>query len=137
MKLTKMQRVTLYAMFDGRCAYCGELLGARMHADHKAPVLRGYSESSAENPNGILHPGRDVVENMMPACAPCNLDKASYSLDQWRGKLERSAASLARYSSTYRHAFRFGLVRPVAEHVVFHFERVTADHESAAGKGGA
>ncbi|MBV6321930.1 HNH endonuclease [Duganella sp. HSC-15S17] len=112
-------------MFVGRCAYCGDPLGGRWHADHKDPVLRGYAEPSAENPTGILHTHRDVIDNMMPSCAPCNLDKASYTLEQWRTKLEGSAASLTRYSSTYRHAFRFGLVRPVAERVTFHFERAT------------
>jgi 5-methylcytosine-specific restriction endonuclease McrA len=124
LKLTKIQRATLREMFGGLCAYCGQSLGDRWHADHKEPVLRGYAPTSEENPLGILHTQRDQIENLMPACAPCNLDKASYSLDQWRGKLERSASSLQRYSSTYRHAFRFGLVAPIAEKVVFHFEKV-------------
>lgn len=123
MKLTKTQRATLAAMFGGVCAYCGQPLGDRWHADHKEPVLRGYAPTSSDNPTGILHVHRDAIENLMPACAPCNLDKASYSIDQWRRKLEGSAASLARYSSTYRHAFRFGLVKPVAEHVTFYFEK--------------
>jgi 5-methylcytosine-specific restriction endonuclease McrA len=127
LKLTKAQRATLAAMFDGRCAYCGELLGARWHADHKEPIMRGYKEKSSENPHGAWHAHRDTIDNLMPACAPCNLDKATHSLDQWRRKLEGSAASLARYSSTYRHAFRFGLVKPVLEHVTFHFERVAAE----------
>lgn len=60
--------------------------------------------------------------NLMPACPPCNLDKAMYSVDQWRLKLEGSAASLARYSSTYRHALRFGLVAPISYRVTFYFE---------------
>lgn len=124
MKLTKSQRATLRTMFDGRCAYCGEPLGDRWHADHKEPVYRGYAIASSDNPDGILHAHRDVIANMMPACAPCNLDKTCYTVDQWRKKLEGSAASLARYSSTYRHAFRFGLVKPVLERVTFHFERV-------------
>jgi hypothetical protein len=122
-KLTKAQRATLHEMYDGRCAYCGSLLGDRWHADHFEPVLRGYAPSSDTNPSGILHLARDVVENLMPACAPCNLDKASYTLEQWRGKLSGSVASLQRYSSTWRHALRFGLVAPSAVSVVFYFER--------------
>ena len=124
MKLTKAQRATLAAMFGGVCAYCGQPLGDRWHADHKEPIMRGYEEKTADNPQGAWHAHRDTLDNLMPACAPCNLDKASYSIEHWRSKLEGSAASLARYSSTYRHAFRFGLVKPVAERVTFHFERI-------------
>jgi len=123
MILNKAQRATLRELFGGVCAYCGQPLGDRWHADHKEPVLRGYAPISDENPSGVLHMNRDVIENLVPACAPCNLDKASYSIDQWRRKLEGSAASLERYSSTYRHAFRFGLVAPIQEKVTFYFER--------------
>lgn len=124
MRLTKAQRATLHSMFEGRCAYCGQQLGERWHADHHEAVLRGYAEPSASNPQGILHPQRDTIDNMMPSCAPCNLDKTSYTLEQWRAKLAKSCDSLTRYSSTYRHAVRFGLVRDTQQPVVFYFERV-------------
>lgn len=123
-KLTKAQRQTLRDMFGGLCAYCGKPLGDRWHADHLEPVLRGYAEKSTSNPHGIQHQHRDTIENMMPACAPCNLDKTSFSLEQWRAKLEKSCASLLRYSSTYRHALRFGLVADTGIKVTFHFERI-------------
>jgi len=122
-KLTKSQRDQLRGKFGGRCAYCGQELGARWHADHMLPVLRGYAETTDINPHGIMHMARDTIENLVPACASCNLDKASYSLEQWRTKLAGSVASLARYSSTWRHAHRFGLVADTAATVVFHFER--------------
>lgn len=122
-KLTKAQRASLHAMFDGRCAYCGAELGNRWHSDHKEPVLRDYAPKTSENPQGMLHLNRDTMENQVPACSPCNLDKASMSLEQWRTKLESSIASLQRYSSTWRHALRFGLVAPAAPAVVFYFER--------------
>jgi len=123
MALTKKQRSQLAAKFNGLCAYCGKPLGDRWHADHFEPVLRDYAPSTAINPLGMLHSGRDVFDNMMPACAPCNLDKAAYSIEQWRAKLSRSCESLLRYSSTYRHALRFGLVANTQANVVFHFER--------------
>lgn len=34
MKLTKQQRAELRNKYDGRCAYCGDLLSDRWHADH-------------------------------------------------------------------------------------------------------
>jgi hypothetical protein len=129
LRLTKKQRATLREKFGGNCAYCGCELGERWHADHLEPVLRGYAPVSESNPSGVLHVSRDVVENMMPACGPCNLDKASYSLEQWRGKLSRSIESMQRYSSTYRHALRFGLIAPTGAPVMFYFER-GASHEN-------
>lgn len=123
-KLNKAQRATLRAMFDGLCAYCGQPLGERWHSDHKEPVLRDYAPKTPENPHGMLHVDRDTVENMFPACAPCNLDKTSMTLEQWRTKLSGSVASLQRYSSAWRHALRFGLVAATGSPVVFHFERV-------------
>lgn len=124
-KLTKAQRATLQAMFGGLCAYCGKPLGERWHADHLEPVLRGYAQPTASNPQGIFHQHRDTIGNLMPACAPCNLDKTSYTLEQWRAKLAKSCESLMRYSSTYRHALRFGLVANTESPVVFYFERAT------------
>ena len=124
LRLTKAQRATLRGKYDGLCAYCGAPLGDRWHADHFEAVLRGYAPATPENPQGILRPERDVIENLMPACAPCNLDKMSYTLEQWRAKLSRSIESLLRYSSTFRHAQRFGLVAATAAPVVFHFEKI-------------
>lgn len=131
MKLSKAQRACLRGQFNGCCAYCGKPLGDRWHADHMEPVLRDYAPKTEANPNGILHLHRDSLENLMPACAPCNLDKAAYSLEQWRTKLANSVASLMRYSSTYRHATRFGLVAETAIPVVFHFERIANQREAA------
>ncbi|MDX8205518.1 hypothetical protein WDA38_11070 [Acinetobacter pittii] len=34
MKLTKQQRAELKQKFGGHCAYCGDLLGDKWHADH-------------------------------------------------------------------------------------------------------
>jgi len=131
MKLTKKQRAVLLTKFGGRCAYCGCDLGDSFHADHFEPVLRDYAPKNDSNPSGILHLGRDVAENMMPSCRPCNLDKASYTIEQWRAKLARSIESLLRYSSTYRHALRFGLVAATGKQVTFYFEQYEAQKEAA------
>ncbi|EPK4453012.1 HNH endonuclease, partial [Acinetobacter baumannii] len=40
MKLTKQQRAELKQKFGGHCAYCGELLGDKWHADHIEAVKR-------------------------------------------------------------------------------------------------
>lgn len=44
------------------CAYCGKALGmSSCHRDHVQPVSRG---------------GRDVIENVVSSCGPCNWNKA-------------------------------------------------------------
>ena len=40
MNLTKLQRAELKQKFGGHCAYCGELLGDKWHADHIEAVKR-------------------------------------------------------------------------------------------------
>jgi 5-methylcytosine-specific restriction endonuclease McrA len=115
--LSKADRATLFAKYAGRCAYCGAGLGARWHADHLLPIHRA--------PDGkVDHPERDTLANMMPACGPCNVDKATYLLENWRVKLSGGPFVLERTSATFRHSVRFGLVTVNAgAPVVFFFER--------------
>jgi len=112
MKLSKSQRAALREKFGGRCAYCGEELGDRWHADHKGVVTTGR----------VLRPERDTLENMNPACAPCNLDKHSLTLEAWRALMQRSNEVLMRDVSTFRRAVRYGLVEMKAMPIVFYFE---------------
>lgn len=119
MRLTKAQRAALHGMFNGRCAYCGDDLGARWHADHVKAVLRyGSAMDRAEN---------DRIENLMPSCAPCNLSKATYTLDQWRVALAKHVESLGSYNTPYRLARKYSLIVETAQPVVFHFERVAKE----------
>lgn len=129
MKLSKQQRLSLREKFGGRCAYCGEALGDRWHADHIEPVERksefvrdGYS--TRMRTTGEVHrPERDCIENLNPACAPCNIDKHAMTLEGWRQKLQNAPGVLARNQPTYRHAVRFGLVHESGATVTFYFER--------------
>lgn len=126
MALTKLQRADLKNKYGGLCAYCGTALTDKWHADHLIPIRRevcfergkGFYSGAPERPE------LDVIENMMPACPPCNIDKHAMSLEDWRLKLQRSCGVLSRSSSTYRHAFRFGLIVETGRQIVFHFETV-------------
>jgi hypothetical protein len=128
-KLSKTQREQVRAMFGGRCAYCGELLGDRWHADHIEAVERKLEfvrdgHSTRLRTTGEVHrPERDCIENINPACAPCNIDKHAMPLESWRKKLEGALGVLKRNQPTYRHALRFGLVEEKLAPVVFYFER--------------
>lgn len=129
MALTKKKREAIRAMYGGRCAYCGELLGERWHADHVEPVRRDFAfkpGGGTASTGTMQNPEKDCIKNMKPACAPCNIDKHSMPLEAWRKKLQRTCDVLERNSPTYRHGLRFGLIEPKRQDVVFYFERPNA-----------
>lgn len=119
MRLTKQQREQVKQKFGGRCAYCGDVLGDKWHADHHLAVRRNDFFVKGAAPE---HPERDCIENMFPSCVPCNIDKRSMALDDWRRIIERSNEVLERDYSTFRRALRYGLVELKAKPVVFYFE---------------
>lgn len=130
MKLTKKQRCELHAKFAGRCAYCGVLLDDRWHADHLAPVVRQLlsKQTTAGTWKLVsgkpLRPEHDVLENMMPACAPCNISKGGQTLEGWRNWIAGHVNSLNSYHPIYRLAKSYGLIVETGKPVVFHFETV-------------
>ncbi|KWE83344.1 HNH endonuclease [Burkholderia ubonensis] len=135
-RLTKAQREQVRQMFGGRCAYCGAELSNRWHADHFEPVHRQldlvHTERGYRFKSGPpTRPEHDVLENHMPACAPCNIDKHAMPLEAWRAKLSRTLDVLNRNYPTYRHAGRFGLLHETPAPIIFYFERVAADARGA------
>jgi hypothetical protein len=139
-RLTKAQRETLRQMFDGRCAYCGEPLPDRWHADHVQAVIRELTIMETNRGTYRVVSGKpsrpelDVVSNFMPACPPCNNSKASMSLEHWRAWLAGHIDSLNAYSSVYRMVKKFGLVQETAALVVFHFERTEVQTRPSGGQ---
>lgn len=130
MRLTKPQRAALKEKFDGKCAYCGTVLGDKWHADHIEPIHRIDWTRRFGGPGGeALSKHKDTLENLNPACPPCNIDKHSMSLEAWRGVISRSNDVLFRDVSTFRRAVRYGLVIQNASPVVFHFEKVAQEQE--------
>lgn len=137
---TKAQREKLRAMFEGRCAYCGCELGKAMHADHVEPCIRvsrdAWSRPLPADECYLVKPERNVVSNMMPACAPCNLHKGGYSLEQWRAYLARSAEIVRKQTSTFRAGERFGVITVSEAPIVFYFEvRAALDDTVREGEG--
>jgi len=60
----------LVVEYGGRCAYCSRV--AILHADHRTPLAHG---------------GSNRIENILPACAPCNLRKATMTEVEFRARL--------------------------------------------------
>lgn len=128
MALTKAQRAALREKFGGRCAYCGQQLGERWHADHVEAVVRDWWKPGSP----AQYPERDTLENMNPACPPCNIDKHSLSLESWRQMIQRTNEVLERDVSTFRRAVRYGLVELSTAPVLFYFERVAQAQKGEA-----
>jgi 5-methylcytosine-specific restriction endonuclease McrA len=53
------------AEYEGRCAYCGD---AATERDHVVPLVRG---------------GSHTLDNLVPACGPCNRSKGDKLLSEW------------------------------------------------------
>lgn len=148
MNLSKAQRAILRMKFGGRCAYCGtELPEKGWHADHVEAVNREWWKNTkwfkeaqvkwVEDPTtgnlnriqgpvekaGLGNPENDVLSNLFPACAPCNIDKHNYSLENWRSIVQDKVGILRRNYNAFQHAERFGLVVEVVKPVVFWFEK--------------
>ncbi|MEK6226560.1 MAG: HNH endonuclease signature motif containing protein [Chloroflexota bacterium] len=60
----------LVELCDGCCAYCGER--APLEIDHRVPLARG---------------GTDSIDNILPACGPCNRRKHAMSEEEFRARL--------------------------------------------------
>lgn len=137
MALTKKQRAELRMKFGGRCAYCGCELGEKgWHADHVEAVLRKSERCMKAAAKGIFklkatgefyRPDADRLENLFPACAPCNLLKTSYSLEMFRKQVSLQVERGRKSSINFRTAERFGLIEAVSKPVVFWFEKYHED----------
>lgn len=135
MKLTKKQREALKQKFGGFCAYCGDPLQDRWHADHVVAIKRNgswhrqpkdrypYYELVWVQDGTARKPHQDTLENMHPTCIPCNMSKGDQSLEVWRKKLEAGAEAARRDCPIYKHAVRFGLIVETPKPIEFHFER--------------
>lgn len=53
--------------YSGRCAYCGKI-GEALTEDHIIPLSRG---------------GTDFIDNIVPACHPCNSSKHNSLVEEW------------------------------------------------------
>jgi hypothetical protein len=130
MKLTKKQRENIRMMFGGKCAYCGCELGEKgWHADHVKNIERKlewhYDNSgklSLRSSNECHKPENDVIENIFPSCAPCNIFKSSMDLEWFRTTIESQLEKAHKYSANYRVAKRFGLIEETPRKIIFHFE---------------
>lgn len=61
-----------YKSQRGKCWHCGIELNNEYHADHLIPLAQG---------------GSNAPDNIVCACATCNLSKGAKTVAQWKGRL--------------------------------------------------
>lgn len=66
--MKKEERLRVYKMYDGHCAYCGKSIKYEdMQVDHIVPKDRGhYSRWSDKDGKFVVSHGEDNIRNYMP-----------------------------------------------------------------------
>lgn len=106
-KLTKEERLTIYQMYNGHCAYCGCPIELKdMQVDHIVPVYKN---------------GQNEMENYRPACRMCNFYKSTMPVDKFRDQLKKIPERLMKEFS-FRLALKYGLITIKSKDIVFKFE---------------
>jgi hypothetical protein len=139
MALKNKQRKLVFAKSNGRCWYCGcELPEKGWHADHLKPVIRTFPVSKTTiktqfgevpehikkllDDKGMANPQNDTIENIVPACAPCNLFKSVFSVEEFRTEIQQQVHRARKTSVNFRTAERFGMIQINIEPIKFWFE---------------
>lgn len=119
----KIKRQEIYNKCNGHCAYCGkEITIKQMQIDHIEPHWRTMTEQEAQRFN--IKKGSHEMNNLNPSCARCNKWKSTYSLEQFRGVVQRSIDRMERDTPNFRLAKDYGLITITNQPVVFYFEKV-------------
>jgi len=128
MALSKKLRQEIHDKYGGRCAYCGDILQKGWHVDEIKPVKR----ISVYNPlkrkfvysGTCRHPERFNIDNQNPACASCNINKHSMSLEEFRRLIKGFMKHLNERSTQYKIAKRYGFITEHDIEVKFYFEKI-------------
>lgn len=127
--MTLRQRV--YEKTNGKCAYCGsEITIKGMQVDHIIP--KGDWEtcinSKTNIPIFLTHlsiSDLNHIDNLNPACGPCNNRKSSLNLEFFRSELQDQLNRANQHSANYRMAKRYGQVVETPSDIVFYFEKIS------------
>lgn len=124
--MNKKDRQIIFDKYGGKCAYCGTTLEKGWHADHIKPIVRDFKWNSEkkrhEQTGDCRKPENEVLENCNPSCASCNIQKNSFSIEEFRSNIKKFLESLNQYSTQFKFAKRYGLVSETGIEVKFYFE---------------
>ena len=124
MAVSKKNRKIIHDKYGGRCSYCGDPLQKGWHVDEILPCRRNYKYQNGRyvHDGTYLHPERLHIDNQIPACPSCNINKHSGSIEEFRNLISGFINSLNRNSTQYKIAKRYGLVKETIKPIVFYFE---------------
>jgi 5-methylcytosine-specific restriction endonuclease McrA len=132
-KVNKKERQIIFEKYDGKCSYCGQELKKGWHTDHIEPIVRdshwNRDKGRYEATGSCRKPENETLENYNPSCASCNIQKNSYTLEQFRHNIERYVISLNSYSTQYKIAKRYGLICENDIKVEFYFEKIQNENK--------
>lgn len=74
--------------------------------------------------DGHGHPEKLNIENQNPACASCNINKHSDTLENFRNLIAGFKKHLNEINTQYKISKRYGLVIEVDKPVIFYFETI-------------
>lgn len=124
-RITAAQRMEVWQKYNGHCAYCGcEITLEKMQVDHMESIYRHEKDYIAGNAEYL-----DKIENYMPACRMCNFYKMTYTLEQFRQRLQTMTERLEK-QFIYRLAKKYGIVREQEKGITFYFETVVKGKEN-------
>jgi len=123
---SKKDRKIIHDKYNGRCAYCGDPLRKGWHVDELLPVRRNNKWDTKKRQwvwdGTYKHPERFNIDNQMPSCPSCNINKHSMSLETFRASIQGFMKHLNEVNTQYKIAKRYGLVRETDLSVIFYFE---------------
>jgi 5-methylcytosine-specific restriction endonuclease McrA len=116
--------------YNGRCAYCGIELDNTWQVDHMISKREYSSQIQAgKQPKHLKHltlNDVDHIDNLTPACKPCNNYKHSYSVDFFRETLKtmlnKKHEYLFKSKTKMQVALNMGTVKLQEWDGVFYFE---------------
>jgi 5-methylcytosine-specific restriction endonuclease McrA len=117
--MTKNEREIVRMKYNNHCSYCGCELQKGWHVDHVEPVRRGFG---FDERIVMSHPERDCIENMMPSCASCNINKHGDTIEQFRNNIKGYLNSLNQRMVQYKMVKKYGLIEETNKPVIFYFE---------------
>lgn len=126
--MKKSDREIIFNKYGGKCAYCGCDLEKGWHVDELLPCRRNFKydkvKSQYVTDGTCLHPERLHLDNQMPACPSCNINKHSMSLEDFRRQISGFMKHLNEVNTQYKIAKRYGLVQEDIKPIVFYFETI-------------